>query len=119
MSTYSEIIAKCAKDWGCPDLMESVNKVGGKKIPFSSPSLNWATYGGVPRAALSEFYGYPGGHGNGGRGKTGKILIDGMDDFRLRSHGLQSLFLLQRLPHFGFRCLFRGFQGFSCHVSPH
>lgn len=61
MSTYSEIIAKCAKDWGCPDLMESVNKVGGKKIPFSSPSLNWATYGGVPRAALSEFYGYPGG----------------------------------------------------------
>lgn len=61
MSTYSEIIAKCAKDWGCPDLMESVNKVGGKKIPFSSPSLNWATYGGVPRAALSEFYGNPGG----------------------------------------------------------
>ena len=61
MSSYAEIIAKCAKDWGCPDLMESVNKVGGRKIPFSSPSLNWATYGGVPRATLSEFYGVPGG----------------------------------------------------------
>lgn len=61
MASYAEIIAKCAKDWACPDLMESVNKVGGKKIPFSSPSLNWATYGGVPRAALSEFYGTPGG----------------------------------------------------------
>ena len=61
MGEYAEIISKCAKDWNCPDLMESVNKVGGKKIPFSSPSLNWVTYGGVPRGALSEFYGVPGG----------------------------------------------------------
>lgn len=61
MSQYSDILKKCAKDWACPDLMESVNKTGGRKIPFSSPSLNWATYGGVPRAALSEFYGHPGG----------------------------------------------------------
>jgi len=59
--TYAEIIKKCAKDWACPELMESVNKVGGKKIPFSSPSLNYITYGGVPRAALSVFYGVPGG----------------------------------------------------------
>lgn len=58
---YSDILKKCAKDWACPDLMESVNKTGGRKIPFSSPSLNWATYGGVPRAALTEFYGVPGG----------------------------------------------------------
>lgn len=61
MATYSEIIKKCEKEWACPDLMESVNKTGGKKIPFSSPSLNWATYGGVPRASLTEFYGQPGG----------------------------------------------------------
>lgn len=61
MSDYADIIKKCEKEWACPDLMESVNKNGGKKIPFSSPSLNWATYGGVPRAALTEFYGQPGG----------------------------------------------------------
>ena len=61
MGNYAEIIKKCEKEWACPDLMESVNKTGGKKIPFSSPSLNWATYGGVPRAALTEFYGQPGG----------------------------------------------------------
>lgn len=61
MSEYAEIIKKCAKDWGCPDLMESVNKIGGKKIPFSSPSLNYITYGGIPRAALTVFYGVPGG----------------------------------------------------------
>lgn len=61
MSEFADIIKKCEKEWGCPDLMESVNKSGGKKIPFSSPSLNWATYGGIPRAALTEFYGVPGG----------------------------------------------------------
>lgn len=61
MSEFADIIKKCEKEWACPELMESVNKNGGKKIPFSSPSLNWATYGGVPRASLSEFYGVPGG----------------------------------------------------------
>jgi len=61
MATFNEIIKKCEKEWSCPELMESVNKTGGKKIPFSSPSLNWATYGGVPRAAMTEFYGQPGG----------------------------------------------------------
>ena len=61
MESYADIINKRKKDWACPDLMESVNKVGGRKIPFSSPSLNYATYGGVPRAALSVFYGIPSG----------------------------------------------------------
>lgn len=61
MATFEETIKKCEKEWSCPELMESVNKTGGKKIPFSSPSLNWATYGGVPRAAMTEFYGQPGG----------------------------------------------------------
>ena len=61
MASFEEIIKKCQKDWACPDLMDSVNKVSGRKIPFSSPSLNWATYGGVPRNAMTEFYGVPGG----------------------------------------------------------
>ena len=61
MSTFSEIIKKCEKDWSCPELMDSVNKAAGRKIPFSSPSLNWITYGGIPRNAVTEFYGVPGG----------------------------------------------------------
>ena len=61
MSVGADIIKKYAKAWACPDLMTSVFKASGKKIPFSSPSLNHSTYGGVPRAAISEFYGYPGG----------------------------------------------------------
>lgn len=61
MSTFNDIIEKCKKEWACPDLMESVNKASGRKIPFSSPTLNWATYGGIPRCAITEFYGFPGG----------------------------------------------------------
>ena len=60
MASYADIIKKCQKDWGCPDLMDSVNSAGGRKIPFSSPSLNWETYGGIPRAALTEFFGAEG-----------------------------------------------------------
>lgn len=76
MSEYAEIINKCAKDWGCPDLMESVNKVGGKKIPFSSPSLNYITYGGIPRGALTEFYGVPGGGKSSTAIDVGKNALD-------------------------------------------
>ena len=59
MSSYADIIKKCQKEWDCPDLMEIGN--AGKKIPFSSPSLNWATYGGIPRNAITEFHGVYGG----------------------------------------------------------
>lgn len=61
MSDFADIINKCKKDWQCPELMESVNRVNGRKIPFPSPSLNWETYGGIPRAAVTMFYGPPGG----------------------------------------------------------
>ena len=61
MATYAEIIKKCKKDWECPDLMDSVNKVSGEKIPFSSPSLNYITYGGIPKVGLTHFYGFEGG----------------------------------------------------------
>jgi len=61
VSDFAKIIKDCEKEWACPELMESVNKTGGRKIPFSSPSLNYITYGGIPRAAMTEFYGVPGG----------------------------------------------------------
>lgn len=60
MAGYADIIKKCKKDWACPDLMESVNKVSGEKIPFSSPSINYATYGGIPKVGLTHFFGFEG-----------------------------------------------------------
>ena len=60
MATYADIIKSKKKAWACPDLMESVNKVSGEKIPFSSPSLNYITYGGIPKIGLTHFYGFEG-----------------------------------------------------------
>ena len=68
MSEFAKIIKQCEKEWACPELMTSVFEHSGKKIPLSSPSLNWATYGGIPRAALTVFYGVPGG------GKTSSAI---------------------------------------------
>ena len=65
MATYAEILAKRSREWGCPDMMTKA-KLELPKIPFSSPLLNWATYGGVPRQRITEFFGVP----NGGKSTT-------------------------------------------------
>lgn len=61
MPTYSDLLKKAQRDWDCPTLATSADNVGGQKIPFSSPLMNWATYGGIPRKAITEFHGAPGG----------------------------------------------------------
>ena len=61
MSRYADIIKKKQKDWNCEELMSSANREAGSKIPFSSPLMNYCTYGGIPRAAITEFFGDPGG----------------------------------------------------------
>lgn len=55
--SYADIIKKKQKEWNCPNLMNAVYEVKGAKIPFSSPSMNWFTYGGIPRDRITEFYG--------------------------------------------------------------
>jgi len=60
MGKYEDILKKKAKEWDCPDLMNREKRVL-PKIPFSSPLLNYATYGGVPRGRVIEFHGAPGG----------------------------------------------------------
>ena len=41
--------------------MDGAKAKRGNKIPFSSPLLNYSTYGGIPRDAITEFFGAPGG----------------------------------------------------------
>ena len=57
---YKDTISKLKKAWNCPDMMDPA-KQKGEKIPFSSPLLNYATYGGIPRKAVTEFHGAPSG----------------------------------------------------------
>ena len=60
MSIYEDIINKKKKEWNSPNLMDGAKSARGKKIPFSSPLMNWFTYGGIPRDRISEFFGDPG-----------------------------------------------------------
>ena len=41
--------------------MEGADKSLADKIPFSSPMMNYATYGGIPRKRITEFFGEEGG----------------------------------------------------------
>ena len=61
MGTYADIINKRKKEWNCSSLMDSAHAERGAKIPFSSPLLNYSTYGGIPRGQITEFFGNPGG----------------------------------------------------------
>lgn len=60
MASFAEIIQKKQKEWNAPDLMRGAKIVNRDRIPFSSPLVNWSTYGGVPRYRVSEFFGDPG-----------------------------------------------------------
>ena len=59
--SYADIIKKKQKEWDAPQLMSGADIDRSGKIPFSSPLLNWATYGGIPRNKITEFHGAPGG----------------------------------------------------------
>ena len=56
-ATFESIINKCKKDWNCDNLMDGVKAERGPKIPFSSPMMNYITYGGIPRRRVSHLYG--------------------------------------------------------------
>lgn len=59
--SYSDIIKRCKKNWNYEQLMDGAHAKRGDKIPFSSPLMNWCTYGGIPRNKMTEFIGVPGG----------------------------------------------------------
>lgn len=67
--SYADIIKRAQKAWKCDKpLVNSVTEVEGEKIPFTSPLLNWVTYGGIPRNRISVLY------GDYGSGKTTTVL---------------------------------------------
>lgn len=59
MSSYLDIIERKKRDWNCETLMDGAKAARGAKLPFSSPLLNWCTYGGIPRNKITEFFGDP------------------------------------------------------------
>lgn len=79
MASYKDILQKKSREWNCPDMMNNAKR-NIAKIPFSSPLVNWATYGGVPRGRITEFFGAQGGGKSSSSidvcGNANKIFID-------------------------------------------
>ena len=68
MSKLDSIMKKINKDFGINMITKGPQDLSIAKIPFSSPTANFMTYGGIPVGKVTEFYG-----GDGG-GKTTSAL---------------------------------------------
>ena len=61
MSKLDAICATVNKEWKEDIAARGIKRVETLKIPFTSPRLNYMTYGGVPRNRIIEFSGVEGG----------------------------------------------------------
>lgn len=57
MSKLDALIKETVKDLGEYSAGYGITEVIGDKIPFSSPRLNYMTYGGLPAGRIHEFSG--------------------------------------------------------------
>lgn len=82
---YADIIKSKQKEWNCSDLMNGSSVKRGPKLPFSSPLMNWCTYGGIPRCRITEFYGAP----SGGKTTTAVDICKNAIDVFASEHSIQ------------------------------
>jgi recombination protein RecA len=61
MSKLDQLVAKINKEWNEDIAARGIHRIDTNKIPFTSPRLNYMTYGGLPRNRLIEFAGEEGG----------------------------------------------------------
>ena len=66
MSKLDEIVKQVNRDWKEDIASKGIHRIKTKKIPFTSPRLNYMLYGGIPRGRLHEFC----GDENGGKTTT-------------------------------------------------
>lgn len=58
--SFDEITANFNKEYGKGSITKGMSYKVYRRIPFSSPRMNWQQYGGVPRGAVTEFSGAEG-----------------------------------------------------------
>lgn len=74
--TLAQIMGEINKEWDGDIIRKGVSEYEYKRIPFTSPRLNYITFGGLPMGKLIEFYGEQ--HG----GKTTSAL-DNLANYQL------------------------------------
>ncbi len=55
--TLSELVKKINKEAGAEIAVDGVQHYNYERIPFTSPRMNYCTFGGIPEGRLIEFYG--------------------------------------------------------------
>ena len=55
--SLEDILSKINKDFKKELAIKGIGEIKIKKIPFTSPRLNYETYGGIPRGRISMFAG--------------------------------------------------------------
>lgn len=71
MSRFDEIVQQVNKKFKQEIITQGVKDLEIKRIPFSSPYLNYMTHGGFPRARTVEFF----GEENGGKTTTAIDIV--------------------------------------------
>ena len=66
MSQLDKLVQKINKEWNEDIAAKGIKRIETKKIPFTSPRLNYMLYGGLPRNRIIEFS----GEENGGKTTT-------------------------------------------------
>ena len=66
MSKLDALVVKINKEWKEDIAAKGISIIERDRIPFTSPRLNYMTYGGLPRGCLIEFA----GENNGGKTTT-------------------------------------------------
>lgn len=66
MSKLDVLVNQINKEWKEDIAAKGIKRIETKKIPFTSPRLNYMTYGGLPRGRIVEFA----GEENGGKTTT-------------------------------------------------
>ena len=66
MSKLDALVQSINKEWKEDIAAKGIKRIDTQKIPFTSPRLNYMTYGGIPRGFLIEFA----GENNGGKTTT-------------------------------------------------
>ena len=61
MSKLDDIVKTINKEWKEDIAAKGIHRIATKKIPFTSPRLNYMLYGGLPRGRIVEFCGDEGG----------------------------------------------------------
>ena len=59
--SLAEVMADINKDWGADIIHFGASQTDYKRIPFTSPRLNYITHGGIAVGRLHEFFGDEGG----------------------------------------------------------